>query len=327
MNKVKGFLAMGMLLVWQALGAAAPLPQTLRVATFNVHDYFCKERVVNGIFFKNYAKPQEECQALRATLCEVRPDVLVIQEIQKTFLFELQRDLSKEGLTYPYAYALEGPDPQRCLAALTCLEPKAVIKHGVIPFTYKGKACTVKRGLLELHFETPEGFAWTLYTVHLKSKIQKSQQERKEDPDCEGFRSAEAQALRRTLLGHEDPDTAPLGAPACFLIAGDFNDHPRSKCVCHLETYTQKQQKHTLSERLELKELNHPKLPTWTLHSAYSASWHTVDHILVSPQLKPHLAAPYAQLSEPSGGSDHRLVYVDLVLQEALEYLSETQDL
>ncbi len=280
--------------------------KTIRVATFNVCNYLLTDRKVDGQFYKNYPKPEAEKTALRASIRAVDPDILLLQEIKKPFLEELQKDLKAEGLDYPYAYSLSGRDVQRSLGALSKLKPVLVACHNAIPFTYKGQNAYVKRGLLELRFIV-NSKPWSLYTLHLKSKIQHDKT--LNDPECHAQRTGEARVLRKCLLATQ----ATASQEALFMIAGDFNDHPNSSALKHLKGFTHKGKLEIVSERLPCCDPQDPSLPAWTYASRYTESWHTVDHVLVSPAFKKQLPKSQAFVGPASMGSDHRIIYVDVL--------------
>ena len=69
---------------------------SVRVATFNLRNYLICDRLVEGVWRKEFPKPEKEKAAVRSLIKKVRPDVLALQEVgPKPFLRELQMDLQK----------------------------------------------------------------------------------------------------------------------------------------------------------------------------------------------------------------------------------------
>ena len=194
-----------------------PLPaETVRVATYNVHNYLNMDRMVEGYWRKNYPKPEVEKEALRELILRIRPDILALQEIGGIgHLEELQQDLRTQGLVYNYAEMLNGPDEVRHLALLSNIPPKQVLSHDQIDFKYFDARQSVKRGLMEIVFETA-GLRWHLFNVHLKSRWT----DRKDDPNSAKRRVGEAQAIRDFLRERLPPEQVD----SRYLITGDFND-------------------------------------------------------------------------------------------------------
>ena len=69
------------------------LGEVVRVATYNVRNYLEVNRWVDGKYRKHFPKPEAKKEAVRKVLLEVRPDILVIQEMGVgPYLSELQAD-------------------------------------------------------------------------------------------------------------------------------------------------------------------------------------------------------------------------------------------
>ena len=77
----------------------------LTIASYNLENYLVTDRMIDGRYRKEYPKPEVEKRALRANIIAVNPDILAVQEIgDLPYLEELQRDLARDGLSYPYIY-------------------------------------------------------------------------------------------------------------------------------------------------------------------------------------------------------------------------------
>lgn len=275
------------------------LPSRLTVATYNVANYNLCDRQVEGIYRREYPKPEVEKDALRQVITTLNTDVLALQEIGgPRFVTELQRDLRRAGTDYPYAVVLEAADEVRRVAVLSRWPFAAVNRHTDLDFKYFESRETVKRGMLEVRFATAAGEV-TLFVVHLKSRLT----EREDDPAAAQRRGREATAARDRIL-----EQFPDPANARFLILGDFNEGPLGRPL------------RAFSHRGEL-EIAHPVVATdsrgetWTHFYRRNDEYSRVDYILVSPGLASGLSE--GRIDDGPGvgeASDHRPVVVTLDL-------------
>lgn len=277
--------------------------ETLTIATYNVENYVAADRVVEGIYRENYPKPEEAKTALRTVIRAMNADVIALQEIgSRPYLEELRRDLASEGCAYPYAEWLEAADAERHVAVLSRRPFKSVKGHTDLTFSYFGATERVKRGLLEVRFET-EGGELTLFVVHLKSRFT----DRADDPQSARRRAGEAEAVRDRVLGiFSKPQETR------FLIAGDCNDGPGSRPLRALSA----RGKTTIGEILLAAD---SRGETWTHFFRKEDSYSRVDYVLVSTALKPAVTAGAASIfdgMDTRGASDHRPVLVRLELRK-----------
>ena len=257
--------------------------------------------MANGRWRRDYPKPEEEKQALRNIIREANPDILILQEMgQKQYLSELQIDLHTEGLDFPYSYLLEGPDKTRHIALLSKIEPKHIHSHTHLEFTYFGQKQNVKRGLLELNFETGD-VDWTIYAVHLKSRRSKN----KQDSESKKYRVGEARVIRDFISNHDRTGNTATR----YLIAGDFNDKIKSSTI---KRFT-KIGKRKIGYIAALKDSHYE---TWTYNYRYQDSYERIDFFILSPDLEPflkkHSGTIVDTLPDSIIASDHRLIYIDL---------------
>lgn len=286
-----------MLALVAVVGAAAAGPLT--VATYNVENYGLANRLTESGYRRDYPKPEAEKRALRAVIRDLGADVLVLQEIGgRSYLEELQRDLRRDGLDYPHAELGEGSDAERHVAVLSRLPLKDVRRHPRIEFPYLGGRETVKRGLLEVRFPAPGGEV-TLFALHLKSRFT----DRADDPASSRRRAGEATAIRDVILR-----AVSVPASARFLIVGDCNDGRGSKALGFL----QKRGRTVVSHLLPAED---SRGEVWTHYYRREETYSRVDHILVSPALKPAVTGARAHIHDGPGvreASDHRPVVVVL---------------
>ncbi|MEY2879964.1 MAG: hypothetical protein RLZZ15_2344 [Verrucomicrobiota bacterium] len=282
--------------------SAVAQAETLTLATYNIENYVAANRMTEAGYRKDYPKPEPEKRALRAVIRALGADVLVVQEMGgQPYLDELQRDLRAEGLDYPHAALATASDADRHLAILSRRPLKAVTTHADLEFAYFGAREKVKRGLLEATVATTAGDV-TIFVLHLKSRYT----ERPDDPASAVRRAAEATAIRDRVLRR-----FPSPAAARFVILGDCNDSRASKALEHL----QKRGKTPIAERLAAAD---SRGDTWTHFYRREESYTHVDHILVSPALRPAVRDGAAKIFDGDGvreASDHRPVAVTLLIE------------
>ena len=276
----------------------------LRIATYNLNNYLMMGRLVEGHWRPNYPKPEREKDAVRQIILETNPDVLALQEIGTVeFLEELRADLATVGLHYDYAVHLDGPDPDRHIALLSKVSPVEVVKHTHLKFKYLDRLEQVKRGMLEVIFEMPNGDQFKLFVLHLKSKYA----EDKEDPESQLRRTREAEACRNRIIER----TFNLNMDK-FMVVGDFNDSPSSS---------------TLRRFYRRGDLKIGKLVPaadrdgefWTYFHEKQAQYSLVDGFVASADLFPGILGDCGHIvdtPEALEGSDHRMVYLDLKVEE-----------
>lgn len=223
--------------------------------------------MVEGVYRRNYPKPESDKAALRATLVELKADIVLLQEMgDERFLLELQRDLKGEGLNYAYSHVHEAADEHRHLAVLSHLPFEVLNAERVLDFKYRGELTAVKRGLLELGLKS-EGQPWRLFNLHLKSRYTDFE----DDPESLERRTAEARVIRQAV--RKELEAQP---EAVFFVAGDFNDHPASRPL---------QRFREIGDRpfLRLLPLVDSRGDAWTHHYKRFDSYTRVDMVLASP--------------------------------------------
>lgn len=267
----------------------------VRIAVWNVRNYLIADRMVDGRYHRAYPKPESGKSALRTVLRSVDADVLAFQEMgDERFLFELQRDLKREGCDYPHAALLTGPDADRHLAVLSRIPFAQVIPHADLPIHYLQTEGVVKRGLLEIVFSSG-GREWRLFNLHLKSRYT----DRMDDPNSIERRNAEASAIR-DLVDEQlraDPEAA-------LFVVGDFNDHRASR---PLRRFLQ------INERpfLEMLPVGDDRGDSWTHFFAKEEAYERIDFVLLSPAARAMVTEGSAAIPDSPAmrtASDHRLI-------------------
>jgi predicted extracellular nuclease len=281
--------------------------EELRVATYNLNNYLVTNRYMDGRWSPSYPKPEREKAMVRQIIKEVSPDVLVLQEMGSiAFLEELRADMARDGIHYDYLVHMEGADQNRYLAVLSKRAPKGVFKHKDLNFKYFEGREVVKRGMLEMTFELTCGSKFQLFALHLKSRYT----DKKEDLQSSLRRVREAEACRNRIVER----THDQGTDK-YLIVGDFNDHPSSATM----------RRFYRRGNLEFGALvpaADSRGERWTYFYEKESRYESVDGFVVSFALMPTIKAGRAQIVDSLGaltGSDHRMVYLDLMEPAAVQ--------
>lgn len=272
--------------------------ESIRIATYNLKNYLVMDRLVEGQWTKNYPKPEAEKSIIQKNILEVRPDILVIQEIGgKDFLNELKNDLNDLGLGYAYSFLMKGSDPIRHTAIMSQLKPLYVKKHRDLSYRYFERNDTVKRGMHEIGFMHEIRF--TLFSVHLKSRYTSD----KRDPLSAQWRLLEAESCRNRII--ERLDHADI---LHYIIAGNFNDNPNSAPMRRFY----KKGKRLIGKHLIGMDR---RGESWTHFYNKEKVYSMVDGFVLPPSLIPLVPSGFASIMDGADfyqGSDHRLVYFDL---------------
>ena len=279
----------------------------LRVATYNLDNYLVMDRHVENRWRPSYPKPENEKVIIRQNILRYQPDILALQEMgPPEFLEELRADLAREGLHYTYAVHLEGPDPDRHLALLAKLAPKNVQKHTDLDFKYLDRRERVKRGMLEVTFDSGDGDPFKVFIVHLKSRYA----EDREDPESQLRRVREAEACRNRIIER----TYDIGKDR-FMVVGDFNDHPASSTM------------RRFYRRGDIKigtllPASDSRGDVWTYYYEKYGQYSLVDGFVISDALSSRVKTGRAHIVDSPGamvGSDHRMLYLDLAKDSGLQ--------
>ena len=290
--------AMALVMVVVAMGA-----DSVRVATFNLRNYLVCDRSVEGVWRREYPKPEKEKAAVRAILAKTKPDVLALQEIGPLpFLNELRQDLRTEGLHYPHHAWVEAEDEVRHLAVLSKIPIVETRRHLDLDFKYFDERENIRRGLLEVIFET-NGVRWSLFVVHLKSKWT----ERKDDFEAAVWRTGEARAARDFIKKTYPPASSPR-----YLVTGDFNDHRDS---APLRRFL----KSGDTQLTSIVPAADSRGEVWTHYWKKRDLYSRVDFFLASPAMLQAVKAKsglVVDLPETALASDHRMVQLDLSFEK-----------
>jgi endonuclease/exonuclease/phosphatase family metal-dependent hydrolase len=273
--------------------------ETLTIASYNLENYGLADRLTPDGYRQEYPKPEEQKRALRRVIVDLNADILAVQEIGgDAYLAELQRDLRRDGLDYPHVALVAGPDPARHVALLSRRPIASVVAHAEVKFSYFGQTELVKRGVLEAHFETSAGDL-AVFVVHLKSRFT----DRPDDVRSDQRRLGEATAVRDLIWRRSGPP-----AQARFLVLGDFNDDRNSPPLARFA-------RRGSTVFTTLLPVADSRGETWTHAYRKQDTYSRVDHLCVSPGLKPLVDHGRGRIYDGPGvrqASDHRPVLLTL---------------
>ncbi len=162
---------------------------------------------------KKPAKSAKATEALIAILREINADIIGVCEMGSPVQFEdFRQRLATAGLGYTAFEYVEGADPARRLALVSRFPIIARQSRPDVAFDANGSYEQIRRGILDVTIETPNGFRMRLIGVHFKSKLAAREDEAL-------IRRHEAHLLRQHL------DAIIAAEPEMpVLLYGDFND-------------------------------------------------------------------------------------------------------
>lgn len=288
------------LLTFILVSFSAAAAQTFTIATYNVDTYLDQPTQS-----RPHVKTAEAKAQVRKVIHALNPDIIALEEMGSTnALLELRAALKAEGLDYPYWDHLQGWDTNIHVAVLSKFPFVASHPHTNDEFLLDDRIFRVSRGFAELEIQPASGFAFTLITVHLKSKVPDSGA----DPDEQRYE--EAKVLRRIIDQHLHAD-----ANAKLVVLGDFNDAKDSDSL--REIIGRGKLKLVDTRPAERNGDNVPSEPpyyeprnvTWTYFYGKDDTYSRIDYILLSPAMARDWdkAGTYAS-TVPNWGiaSDHR---------------------
>lgn len=287
----KGWLFIAAFLLALLLSA-----EPVRIATYNVENYLIMKRRDAAGGWTESPKPEKEKTAVREVILQARPHILCLQEMGDVkMLRELQQDLRRLGLDYPYAMMGTGIDEVRKVAVLSQLKPERWKSIDDLSFSYRGEQTSPLRGLLEVEFKDEKG-SWFLYTLHLKSKYTNFA----DDFQSHKRRASEARVIRDYLREtHSEGDR--------WIVAGDFNDTADTLTLRQFFTVNKKTLMHPIPA-MDESGLR------WTHYYQKGDIYARIDFILASPAAYEYWIPQGAGIIQGSAAwqaSDHRLVYAE----------------
>ncbi len=270
-----------MALAGLACAKSTPTRSSLRVATWNLHDFLRSDADADAPSVAS-APYVERLAQIAGVLWAIDADVVVVQEVGGRG--ELDDLVQAIGGYEPWS--LPGNDSRGIhVGVLSRAPPETVVSHRADTFDAEGApvsddaagAMRYARDCLELRFG---GTApWLLLGVHFKSKA---------EPDDPVRRLAEARHTRRLADA--------CAACARVLIAGDFNDVPGAPAVEAIRG----------APPLQYRDAGEVLAHAWTYEHAGERE--LIDHLFASPTLASELVDESVMIEHSAStvrASDH----------------------
>ena len=203
-----------------SLAAHAQHIEKFKVMFQNTHNYI-EEGSGQG-----EPKTEREKLALFDLWQEERPDILLMCEVGgKEQLDEIDGQLKKRGMEYPFRDWIEGADNVRHVVLLSRFPIAARDPHDDLFYSIGDRRLKVQRGFIEADVQVDAGYRIKIYVAHLKSKLGT-----KNSP-FSGLGQAEMRLNEARLLREKIGEDLAADPNVNLLVAGDMNDTPNSKPV------------------------------------------------------------------------------------------------
>jgi endonuclease/exonuclease/phosphatase family metal-dependent hydrolase len=210
-NSGRSLCILFFLLVSAGCKEKAESPETFSVMTYNLRQYALADRDGDGEM--DDPKPDAERRAALLLIAREAPDVLSVQEMGDSAMFEqFRKDLRQMGLDYPYGELPERGRREINLAVLSRIPIVSVQNHTNEWYSIGAAKVPVTRGFLDITFQVNPQYRFRMLSAHLKSKVYNSLGQSE-------MRRNEARLLNKVVRGILDENTG-----INLLVAGDLND-------------------------------------------------------------------------------------------------------
>lgn len=286
----------------------------IKIGTYNVNNFF--DRFDDPYNFRDdrwgarasEPKKLDQIFDLGQRLRQDKPDILALQEVEnKGALYEF--NVAQLGGHFQDLLVIEGNDPRGIQIGIASKFPLGQVASYQflrdIGDRRKGKIFS--RDLIEVEILDPDTFIpmLTVFVTHLKSKfVDPSAKDRvKEEQEAAHRRTRQAMAIAQIIKRR-----FPNPQSGFYVLMGDFNDTPDSAPLSPL----------LRDPQLGLFDVltTLPPDKRWTHYWAEKKENSQLDYILLSPAMQQRMVPGTAQVVQRgyTGGSDHRPVYVDLMV-------------
>lgn len=284
---VRWLLFIQILAAFAAWGA-----QEFTVATWNLQNFILAPTQNRPI------KAAESRQEIARIALEHKIDVLAVQELGgAAALAALQHDL--KALSLKHAELVQGPDTNINIAILSRFPIVARRSQPKVNFALGRRQMSVTRGLAEVDIQVNSNYVFTLFNLHLKSRIPSRMADEAE------IRLHEAMAVRRII-----EERLAASPEANLIVAGDLNDVKSSPAVRAILG-----KRHRLLDLRPEEKVGAQKRPNvvWTYFWGQEDSYDRVDYLLLSRGIAREIVQGSAFVATSADwfvASDHRPVIV-----------------
>ncbi len=293
---------------WLAAGGAcAAAPSTLRIATYNVENFYDRSddpynMKDSRVDMQTSPKPARELWALARVIRSVNADVVALQEIENRGFLREYNNSYLEGLGYEHVILLESNSsrhPQGRGIDLAVLSRVPVYsattyQHHRFPH-HKNKEASFSRDFLHVTLR-PEGCPDVhIFVVHPMS--------RRGGAYAHYRRIAEAKEAGRIMAEQFRGKT-----DAWIIVTGDFNDTAGGASIKAFTSIPE-----VPLTRVPASDAKDKKFTFYGKGGSYPPS--TLDHMLVSEAVKAHLVSPKAEIWNDKAAArapDHRPVFTTI---------------
>jgi endonuclease/exonuclease/phosphatase family metal-dependent hydrolase len=288
-------LTIWLLLVAVAGWAGTAPPESLRLVSYNLHNY--------GVPGDRTPKSEASRQAVIQTLHRLDPDIALLIEVgDRQALDEIVSRLRQAGSDYPFASLVESADEQRHLAVISKTS-NVKTQHNVTS-TYRIRQTTVdvRRGFAHCLFTWDNGYRLHLLGAHLKSKMY----HRLGQTDMRRYESRLLHYYIRDLLA-KDPC-------ANIILLGDMNDEPKSAPINTLRS----RRSNPVRQMYDLRPLT-PDGYAWTHYWPQQDLYSRIDYGFASYHLLPEIDFSQSRICQSPDwllASDHLPLLITLTPQE-----------
>jgi endonuclease/exonuclease/phosphatase family metal-dependent hydrolase len=285
------------------------LSAPLTVATYNLEFY------VDQPTLGTPPKTVEARALVRESIRRVNPDVIALEEVGSISAFrELVASLKAEKIDFQFTEYIQAADTNLHLAIMSRLPIIARRPHTNENFLFEGKRRHVLRGFAEIDVIAGRNERVTLIGAHLKSKRQSI------EADQQGLREEEA-----TLLRERIDDFFRQNPNGNLIVLGDFNDDVSSRTVRTIlgkgrtKLFDPRPAERNGDSMTNANSRYEPRRIFWTHYFGKEESYHRIDYIFVSQNLKAAVDEKESYVfAIPNWGvaSDHRPVSVRLNVRD-----------
>lgn len=203
-----------------AISVSAEEAEKFKVLWQNAHNY------IEDDTGQGRPKSEQEKLALFDLWQEEHPDILLMCEVGgQDQLDEIDGQLKKRGMEYPFRDWIEGADEVRHVVLLSRFPIVARDPHDDLSYSLGDRVLKIQRGFIEADVQVGADYRIKIYIAHLKSKLTT-----KNSP-FGGLGQADMRLNEARLLREKINEDLAADPNVNLLLAGDMNDTPNSKPV------------------------------------------------------------------------------------------------